>query len=58
MPTLLEHAAAIAADLIVMTTHGRSGLARACLGSVADKVVRGAETPVLLYRPRVGDARA
>jgi nucleotide-binding universal stress UspA family protein len=36
------------ADPIVMTTRGRSGLARAMLGSVADKVVRGALGPVLV----------
>ncbi len=36
------------ADLIVMGTHGRSALGRATLGSVADRVVRHAEMPVLL----------
>jgi nucleotide-binding universal stress UspA family protein len=36
------------ADLIAMTTHGRSGLGRALLGSVADEVVRTAQCPVLL----------
>jgi nucleotide-binding universal stress UspA family protein len=35
------------ADLIVMGTHGRRGLARALLGSVAEKVVRTASCPVL-----------
>lgn len=34
-------------DLIVMGTHGRSGLPRLMLGSVAEKVVRGAHVPVL-----------
>lgn len=38
--------------LIVMTTHGRSGLSRAWLGSVADAVVRHVAWPVLLIRPR------
>jgi nucleotide-binding universal stress UspA family protein len=38
------------ADLIVMSTHGRSGLGRWVLGSVADRVLRGATTPVLLVR--------
>ena len=38
------------ADLIVMSTHGRSGLERMWLGSVAMKVVQTANTPVLLVR--------
>ncbi|MBI2528296.1 MAG: universal stress protein [Candidatus Rokubacteria bacterium] len=37
-------------DLIVMTTHGRSGLGRLILGSVAESVLRGTATPVLLLR--------
>jgi nucleotide-binding universal stress UspA family protein len=40
------------ADLIVMTTHGRSGLSRLWLGSVAAKVAQGAQVPVLLVRPQ------
>lgn len=39
-------------DLIVISTHGRGGLPRLLLGSVADKVVRGATAPVLVTRPR------
>ncbi len=38
------------ADLIVMTSHGRTGLSRAWLGSVADSLVRHATTPVLMLR--------
>ncbi|HET7874228.1 MAG TPA: universal stress protein, partial [Methylomirabilota bacterium] len=38
------------ADLIVMTTHGRSGLGRLILGSVAESVLRGTSTPILLLR--------
>ena len=38
------------ADLIVIGTHGRSGLSRLLLGSVAEEVVRGASVPVLLVR--------
>lgn len=38
------------ADLIVIGTHGRSGLNRLLLGSVAEGVVRGAPAPVLLVR--------
>jgi nucleotide-binding universal stress UspA family protein len=36
--------------LIVMTTHGRTGLGRLILGSVAESVVRGSVTPILLLR--------
>jgi nucleotide-binding universal stress UspA family protein len=39
-------------DLIVMSTHGRSGWQRLWMGSVAMKVVQGACCPVLLVRPR------
>jgi nucleotide-binding universal stress UspA family protein len=39
------------ADLIALATHGRSGLVRVALGSVADTIVRGATVPVLLFRP-------
>ena len=35
-------------DLIVMTTHGRSGLGRLIVGSVAESVLRGTTTPILL----------
>lgn len=38
-------------DLIAMTTHGRSGLARLAMGSVAEQVLRGVNVPVLLLRP-------
>lgn len=38
------------ADLIVIGTHGRSGLSRLLLGSVAEGVVRGSSVPVLLIR--------
>jgi nucleotide-binding universal stress UspA family protein len=39
-----------AIDLVALETHGRKGLARMFLGSVADKVVRGARIPVLVHR--------
>lgn len=39
-------------DLVVMGSHGRTGLRRALLGSVAEKVVRHAACPVLVARPR------
>lgn len=38
-------------DLIALTTHGRGGLRRLLLGSVADKVIRGSTKPVLVLRP-------
>jgi len=38
------------AGLICLTTHGRTGLARELLGSVAESVLRGAPCPVLLRR--------
>jgi nucleotide-binding universal stress UspA family protein len=38
------------ADLIVIGTHGRTGIARALLGSVAEVVVRRAPCPVLAYK--------
>ena len=38
------------ADLVVMGTHGRSGVARAFLGSVAEKTVRMSSVPVLTVR--------
>jgi nucleotide-binding universal stress UspA family protein len=38
-------------ELIALATHGRGGLKRLLLGSVADKVLRGGTTPMLMYRP-------
>jgi nucleotide-binding universal stress UspA family protein len=35
-------------DLIIMSSHGRSGLSRMLIGSVTDKVIRGASCPVLV----------
>ena len=37
-------------DLIAMSTHGRSGIGRWLLGSIAEKVVRHSEIPILLLR--------
>lgn len=39
-------------DLIALGTHGRRGLSRLFMGSVADKVIRGAHVPVLVSRPK------
>ena len=49
--SILEYARDHAVDLIALATHGRGGAVRLLLGSVADKIVRGASIPVLLYRP-------
>jgi nucleotide-binding universal stress UspA family protein len=48
--TILEVAGTEGTELIAMATQGRGGAARLLLGSVADKVIRGAECPVLLFR--------
>ena len=47
---IVEAARVANADLIVMTTHGRSGLGRLILGSVAEAVLRGTSVPILLLR--------
>jgi nucleotide-binding universal stress UspA family protein len=49
--TAVLEAAATGIDLIALETHGRRGLARLLLGSVADKVVRGSHLPVLVHHP-------
>lgn len=51
-PMILDEARRLEVDLIAMTTHGRSGLARMLLGSVADKVLRGTVLPMLIMRPQ------
>ena len=48
---ICEHARAVNADLVVMTSHGRAGLSRAWTGSVMDGVLRRASIPVLVIRP-------
>ena len=40
-------------DLVVMATHGRTGLKHVLMGSVAEKVVRMSTAPVLTVKPRV-----
>jgi nucleotide-binding universal stress UspA family protein len=49
---IAEYAETNQVDLIVMSTRGQSGLSRWLMGSVADRVVRGAMVPVLLVRAR------
>jgi nucleotide-binding universal stress UspA family protein len=55
-PALTEYVREVGVDLVVMTAHGRSGLQRAWLGSVADRLVRTLEIPMLLVRPKEGEA--
>jgi nucleotide-binding universal stress UspA family protein len=54
---VLAQARDLKADLIAIATHGRSGVNRLLLGSVADKVLRGASVPVLLDHP-ITEAKA
>jgi nucleotide-binding universal stress UspA family protein len=54
---ILRVARETSADLIIMCTHGRTGIRRLLVGSVAEAVVRAAGVPVLLQRP-AGDAAA
>ncbi|HTR79780.1 MAG TPA: universal stress protein [Gemmatimonadaceae bacterium] len=48
--SICYHADATGADLIALSTHGRTGFSRAWLGSVADGVIRHSQGPVLLIR--------
>lgn len=48
---IAERAAALDAALVLMATHGRGGLSRWWLGSVADGLLRRLTVPMLLYRP-------
>ncbi len=48
---IVELASEKSADLIVMGTHGRTGLAHVLLGSVAERVLRTAPCPVITVRP-------
>jgi nucleotide-binding universal stress UspA family protein len=50
---ILDYADKEDVDLIVMATHGRTGIKRWALGSIADKVVRAATHPVLLVRANI-----
>lgn len=47
---IMDYAVEVQANVIVMTTHGRSGVGRLAMGSVAEEVVREASCPVLLLR--------
>jgi nucleotide-binding universal stress UspA family protein len=50
---IVDYASANHFDLIAMATHGRGGVARLLLGSVADKVVRSSPVPTLLVHPAI-----
>lgn len=52
--SIIEYAEANHIDLIAMCTHGRTGLMRWALGSVADRVLRAGSTPILLVRAGEG----
>ncbi len=54
--TILQVAAEIGAEVIVMSTHGRSGVKRWLLGSVTDRVVTQSAVPVMIIRPRMMDS--
>lgn len=49
---ILEHARETNADVIVMATHGRTGVSHFFIGSVAERVIRQATRPVLVFRPK------
>ena len=49
--TIVEYVSEKRLSLIVMSTHGRSGLGRWVFGSIAEKVLHGVTTPILLVRP-------
>jgi nucleotide-binding universal stress UspA family protein len=49
---IIEQAAAISADLLVMGTHGRTGITHLLIGSVAERVIRHAPCPVFVVRER------
>jgi universal stress protein A len=55
---ILQAATRLNIDLIVMATHGRTGLRRLALGSVAEPVVREARCPVLTVKPKAARAGA
>lgn len=51
---ILEVSKKVGADLVVMSTHGRSGIDRWLLGNVAERVIHHSEIPVLLVNARAG----
>ena len=53
--SILEEAGRFAPDLLVISTHGRSGISRWRFGSVADKVIRGVECSTLVVGPKAAE---
>jgi nucleotide-binding universal stress UspA family protein len=53
---ILAAAARLGVDAIVLATHGRGGVSRALMGSVAEAVVRGSDRPVYVVKPSKRDA--
>ena len=53
---IVEYADKIHADSIVMSTHGRTGISRVLMGSVAEAVVRRASCPVITLKDQVDEA--
>ena len=49
--SITEHAAELAPDLVVMSTHGKGGARRLIFGAIAQQVLSQGDTPVLLVRP-------
>lgn len=50
---IIRFAETAAVDVVIMTTHGRTGLSRLLMGSVAERVLHTLSIPVLLARPQV-----
>ena len=49
---IIDYANNNAVNTIVMSTHGRTGIGRWALGSIADKVLKGASCPIFLVRAK------
>ncbi len=53
---IVQAVTALDVDLVVMATHGRTGLSHLFIGSVAERVVRESPEPVLTIRPKIVSA--
>lgn len=51
---IIDYAMSNAIDIIIMGTHGRTGIGRVLFGSVAEKVVKTSPIPVVTIRPKLG----